>query len=129
MIEPPVSPGHLASTSTQILRGLQLMFANRAELLLLELKEERPRLLQALLLGVVASVSLLMAVLSLTAFIVVLGWEYSPLLVLGIVSGLYLMAALLASRKLIALFENWHALQATRDQLARDRKAILQVMK
>ena len=129
MTEPPVRPGLLAATSVQILRDLQLIFANRVELLLMEVKEEQPRLLQALVLGVAAGVGLLMAVLCLTALIVVLGWDYSPLLTLIIITVLYLAAGLLACRKLIALFENWHPLPATRDQLARDREGNRQMEK
>ena len=129
MTEPPVKPGHLAATSVQILRDLQLIFANRVELLLLELKEEQPRLLQALVLGLAAGLGLLMAVLCLTAFIVVLGWDYSPLLTLVLITVLYLTAGLLACRKLITLFESRRPLAATRDQVARDHEGMLQIMK
>ena len=129
MIEFPATPGQLASTSKRVLGGLHLMFANRLKLLLLEVREEQPRLLQSLLLGLAAGLCLLMAVLCLTAFIVVLGWDFSPVLVLGAVAAMYVLGGLFLCRKLRALFENWHALPATRDQFAKDREAILQVMK
>ena len=129
MIELPVTPGQLTSTSKRVLGGLHLMFANRLKLLLLEVREEQPRLLQSLLLGLAAGLCLLMAVLCLTAFIVVLGWDFSPVLVLGAVAAMYVLGGLFLCRKLRALFENWHALPATRDQFAKDREAILQVMK
>ena len=128
MIESP-APGQLVSTSQRILSGLHLMFAKRLELLLLERREEQPRLLQSLLLGLAAGLCLLMAVLCLTAFIVVLGWDFSPLLVLGIVTVIYALGGLLSCRKLMALVKNWHALPATRDQFAKDREGISQVMK
>ena len=129
MSEPPVSPGQLTATSKQILRRLHPVLANRVELLVWELKEERPRLLQALLLGLGAALCLMMAVLSLTAFVVVLGWDISPVLVLGIVTAAYLGGGLVLGRKLMALFEGWRAFTATRDQFAKDRDAIQQMMK
>jgi uncharacterized membrane protein YqjE len=129
MIEPPVSPGQLAATSKQLLRRLHPFLANRSELLVLELKEERPRVLRALLLGLGAALCLTMAVLTLTAFVVVLGWNISPVLVLGTVTAAYLAGGLVLGRKLMALFEGWRAFTATRDQFAKDCDSIQQMMK
>ena len=129
MTEPPVRLGQLRANSINILRRLQPMVANRLELMGLEMHEERPRLLQGLLLVLGTALCLLMGVVSLTVLLVVLGWNISPALVLGIISALYLGGGWFLSRKLMALFEDWHPLPATRDQFAKDRDGIRQIMK
>ena len=68
----------------------------RLELLSNEMEEERLHIEQKLLYGSIALFFFGLAILLLTVFIVVLFWDNNRLLVLGIFTGLYFVAGLLA---------------------------------
>lgn len=75
---------------------LLAIFQTRLELLSNEMAEERVRIEQMLLYGSVALFFFGLAVMLLTAFIVVLFWDSQRLLVLGGFAALYFVAGLLA---------------------------------
>lgn len=129
MSEPPGSLGHLAATTKQIGRQLRNLGSNRFNLLLLELKEERPRMFQAFLLALGAGLCLLLAVLCLTVLIVVLCWSISPAFVLVALTGTYLAGGIYLCRKLIALLEGWQAFPVSREQFAEDSDSLSALMK
>jgi uncharacterized membrane protein YqjE len=74
---------------------LLAIFQTRLELLSNEMAEERVRIEQMLLYGSVALFFFGLAVMLLTAFIVVLFWDSQRLLVLGGFAALYFVAGLL----------------------------------
>ncbi|HUD46230.1 MAG TPA: phage holin family protein [Candidatus Baltobacteraceae bacterium] len=93
---------------------------NRVELLLVELQEERERLLQALLYALAAAVFGLLAGMSLTLWIVLLFWKFSPLLVAAVLTVLYGGATAFLFVRLERMRRDWQAFSATLDQLRKD---------
>ena len=110
----------LAATSRRFAQRLLTIGENRLELLTVEVQEERERLLHAFLLALGVAAFGLLAGITLTAAIVVLLWQYSPLAVLLTLTGLYGVAAVCLYRQLTGLLRDWKTLSATLDQLGKD---------
>ena len=70
--------GQLAATSKRFARRLLTIGENRLELLMVEVQEERERLLHAILLALGVAAFGLLAGITLTAAIVIWLWAYSP---------------------------------------------------
>jgi len=126
MEEPTVSFSQLGATSRQIAQRLLTIGENRLELLTVELQEERERLLHAFLLALCVTALGLLAGMTFTAALVVIGWSYSPLGVLLTLTALYGAAAVYLGRRLSAQLRDWQALSATLDQLRKDRACLAQ---
>jgi uncharacterized membrane protein YqjE len=120
----PSHAGRLVETSKRFARRLLTIGENRFELLMVELQEERERLLQAILLALGVAAFGLLAAITLTAAIAVLLWPYSPLAALLILAGLYALTAVCLRRRLTSLLRNWKMLPATLDQLRKDRTCL-----
>ena len=116
-----VNLGKLAGPSKIFARRLLAIGANRLELLMVEVQEERRRLLHALLLGCGIAASALLAVLALNAALVVLFWETSRVAALAVSAFLYAALASGLYWKLCALLRDWTVLGSTLDQLRKDR--------
>lgn len=116
--------GQIGATSKQLARRLLIICENRLELLMVEVREERERLLHAILLalGVVGFVFL--AGIALSGAIVVLLWHVSPVAVLLALTALYAAMAMYLYRRFTALQRDWKALPATLDQLRKDRACL-----
>jgi uncharacterized membrane protein YqjE len=97
---------------------------NRFELLMVEVQEERERLLRAILLALGVAALGLLAGIALTATLVVWLWEYSPVAVLLTLTGLYGATAVCLYRRLTRLLRDWQNLPATLDQLRKDRACL-----
>ncbi len=78
MEPPPSNAGQLVETSKRFARRLLTIGENRFELLMVEVQEERERLLRAILLALGVAAFGLLAGVALTGAIVVLFWEVSP---------------------------------------------------
>src|ERR1039457_1856450 len=85
--------GRLAETSKRFARRLLAIGENRFELLMMEVQEERERLLHAIVLALGVAALGLLAGVSLTGVIVVLFWEVSQVAALLALTGLYGAAA------------------------------------
>jgi uncharacterized membrane protein YqjE len=117
---PPSNAAQLTDASKRILRRVLTIGANRFELLLVEVQEERERLLRAILLALGVAAFCLLAGMALTCTIVVLlpePWRAGALLVL---TGSYGATALWLYRRLTRLLRDWQNLPATLDQLRKD---------
>ena len=114
----------LAAASRRFAERLLTIGENRLELLTVEVQEERERLLHAFLLALGVAAFGLLAGLTLTAAIVVLLGQYSPLAVLLTLTGLYGAAAVCLYRRLTLLLRDWQTLSATLDQLRKDRACL-----
>ena len=112
--------GPLAASSKHFARRLLTIGENRLELLIVEVQEEREHLLRAILLALGVAVVGLLAAITLTAAIVVLFWNVSPVAVLLALTGGYGTAAVLLYRRLTVLLRDWKNLPATLDQLRKD---------
>jgi uncharacterized membrane protein YqjE len=114
----------LTATSKQMVRRLATIGENRLELLVVEVQEERERLLHTFLLALGAGAFGLLAGLTFSAAIVVLLWAWSPVAVLLILTVLYGTAAICLYRRLIGLLREWQTLSATLGQLRKDRECL-----
>jgi uncharacterized membrane protein YqjE len=124
-MEPSASSvGQLVETAKRFARRLFTIGENRFELLMVEVQEERERLLRAILLALGVAAFGLLAGITLTAAIVVLLWQYSPAAVLLTLTGLYAVAAVFLYRRLTVLLRDWQNLPATLDQLKKDRACL-----
>ena len=120
----PTNGGVLVETSKRFARRLLAVGENRFELLMVEVQQERERLLHAILLALgVAAFGLLTGV-ALTGAIVVLLWKLSQAAALLVLTGLYGAAAVCLYRRLTRLLRDWQNLPATLDQLRKDRACL-----
>lgn len=119
----PEPPG-LVSSLKRLARTLLATAHNRLELFLVEVEEERRRLLEALLLAALAVLFGLMALVMLTATVVVIFWGENPLLVIGGLSAFYLLATGLAVWKLHRRVSGWAAFPATLAELKKDKACL-----
>jgi uncharacterized membrane protein YqjE len=112
--------GPLAASSKHFARRLLTIGENRLELLMVEVQEERERLLRAILLALSVAVVGMLASITLTAAIVVLFWHISPVAVLLSLTGVYGTVAIFLYGRLTVLLRDWKNLPATLDQLKKD---------
>ena len=91
---------------------------------MVEVEEERERLLHAILLALGVAVFGLLAGVALTGTIVVLFWDFSPVAVLLALTGLYAVAAVFLYRRLTVLLRDWKTFPATLDQFRKDRACL-----
>ena len=124
MVPAPTSARHLVALSKRLARRLLAIGENRFELLMVEVQEERERLLHAIVLALGAAALGLLAGMALTGVIVVLSWELSRVAALLVLTGLYGAAAVCLYRRLTRLLRDWQNLPATLDQLRKDRACL-----
>jgi uncharacterized membrane protein YqjE len=111
------SPKHFA-------RQLLVIAENRVELLMVEVQEERERLLRAILLALGVAVFGFLTGAALTVALVVMLWSLSPVAVLLTLALLYGAAAVFLYRHFTLLQRSWETLPATLDQLRKDRACL-----
>ena len=128
MEESTVNVNGLAAISRRLVRRLVVSGENRLELLVVEVQEERERLLHAFLLAVGVAVFGLLASLTMTASIVVLLWAWSHAVVLLILTVLYGGAGICLYRRLTELRRNWQTFSTSLDQLRKDRECLEKVI-
>jgi uncharacterized membrane protein YqjE len=116
--------GQLADSSKTFARRLFTIGENRLELLMVEVQEERARLLHAILLALGVAAFGFLAILALNIAIVVLLWNFSPVAVLLLLTGLYAVAAGGLYWRLTTLLRDWKVLSATLQQLRKDRECL-----
>jgi uncharacterized membrane protein YqjE len=100
------------------------MGENRLELLMVEVQEERERLLRAILMALGVAALGLLAGGALTGAMVVLFWDLSRVATLLALASLYGASAVLIYRRLGVLLRNWQNLPATLDQLRKDHACL-----
>ena len=87
---------------------------------MVEVQEERVRLLRAILLALGVAAFGLLAGVALTGTIVVLFRDFSPVAVLLALTGLYGAGAAFLYRRLTVLLRDWKTLPATLEQFRKD---------
>ncbi|HWV98997.1 MAG TPA: phage holin family protein [Candidatus Acidoferrum sp.] len=120
----PTPAGQFAETTKRFARRLLTIGENRFELLMVEVQEERERLLRAILLALGVAAFGLLAGAGLTGAIVVLLWEVSRVATLLVLTSLYAATAVCFYRRLTLLLGDWQGLPATLDQLRKDRACL-----
>ncbi len=104
-----------------MLKTLREVGENRLELFLLEVQEERVRLFDALILIAIGIVCVTMALIMITFTLVVIFWDTHRLLVLALAIAVYVIAALVALRKLRSNLQHSQPFSATLEELKKDR--------
>jgi len=128
MEQSTVNGGQLAAILKLFARRLLTVGENRLELLMVEVQEERVRLLRAILLALGVAALGLLAGVALTGAIVVLFWEFSPVAVLLALAGFYGAGAVFLFHRLTVLLRDWQNLPATLDQLKKDRACLERII-
>ena len=114
----------LATTSKRFAGRLITTGENRLELLMLEVQEERERLLHAMLLALGVAASGLLGAMAISSAIVILLWHSAPVAVLVMLAILYAVLAIYLHRRLTVLLRDWKSFPATLDQLRKDRECL-----
>ena len=117
------SPG-LFSAVRRLLNTALAGVENRIELFLVELREERFRVFDILLLGCAAAVLGFMALLTVTLTLVVIFWDSARVQVLVALSACYSLAAIGVFWRLKVRLRNWSSFPATLDELKKDRACL-----
>jgi uncharacterized membrane protein YqjE len=120
---PDPSPGLFRSVK-RLLNTALAGVENRIELFLVELREERFRVLDALLLGCAAGMLGFMALLTGTVTLVVIFWDLARVPVLVVLSAGYCLGTLGVLWRLKILMRNWTSFPATLDELKKDRACL-----
>jgi uncharacterized membrane protein YqjE len=115
---------HLADASKRLAQRALVICENRVELLMVEVQEERDRILRALWLALGAMAFGLLACVALTAVVAIAFWRTSPIIALLILTALYAAAAALLFMNLVRLQRDWQTLPTTLDQLKKDRECL-----
>jgi uncharacterized membrane protein YqjE len=121
------SAGHLpplGAAAKSLVQRLLAMGENRLELLVLEVQEERERILKAALLALGMAAFGLLAGIALTVAIAALFWQRSPVVAMLVLAGLYAAIAALLYLRFARLQRDWHTLSATLEQLRKDRQCL-----
>jgi uncharacterized membrane protein YqjE len=115
---------HLTDASKRLAQRALVICENRLELLMLEVQEERERILRAIWLVLGAAAFCLLAGIALTVVIVVALWQQSLIAALLILTALYTIAAVCFYGRLNRLQRDWQTLPITLDQLRKDRECL-----
>ena len=124
MGETPVNPPHLLESSRRLLHRLLAVGENRFELFVVEVQEERERLLHALFLTLGMVAFGMLSGIAFTFAIVMLLWDTAPTLALFILTAVYGGAALALYLRLRLIRQDWKTLPATLDQFQKDRACL-----
>ena len=124
METPPDTGLPLAGASRRVARRALAICENRLELLMVEMKEERGRILHAIWLSLAAAAFGLLAGIALTAVLVIALGEHHPVVALLILAALYAAAAAFFYGRLQRLQRDWRTLAGTIDQLKKDRECL-----
>ena len=117
------SPG-LFSAVRRLLNTALAGVENRIELFLVELREERFRIFEVLLLGCAAALLGFMALLTVTVTLVVVFWDSARVQVLVVLSAGYSVATIGILWRLKILLRNWSSFAATLNELKKDRACL-----
>ena len=118
------SPPDVGAAAARISQRLFVIAENRLQLLMVEVQEERERIVKAIWLAVAVAAFGLMAGVTLTLAVAVALWNRSPLLAVLVMAAIYLVAALVCYARLSQMQKNWETLPATMEQLKKDRECL-----
>jgi uncharacterized membrane protein YqjE len=121
MGDAPPTEGGIFSTVTRLFQTLHDLAQSRLELFLVELKEERLRLFDALFLFAIGIVFAVMTLVLVTLTVIVIFWDTHRMLVLTLLTMAYGVAAMVTIVKLRSRLQHWRAFSATLEQLKKDR--------
>jgi len=120
MGEAPPEEGGVFATVTRVLHTLRSVAEVRLELFLCELKEERIRRCEMLLLAAIALMCALMTLVLVTFAVVVIFWDTHRVLVLTLVTLAYAATTMVAGLKLRSRMQHWRPFSATLEEFKKD---------
>ncbi len=115
---------HLADASKRLAQRALVICENRLELLMVEVQEERERILRAMWLALGAAAFGLLAGIALTVVIVIALPQQFLTVALLILTALFTIAAVFLYTRLTRLQRDWQILPTTLDQLRKDRECL-----
>ena len=124
METPSDTEPRLADVSKRLAQRALVICENRVELLMVEVQEERERILRTFWLALGAAAFGLLAGVALTAVVAIAFWRTSPIIALLILTALYAAAAAFLFMNLVRLQRDWQTLPTTLDQLKKDRECL-----
>jgi uncharacterized membrane protein YqjE len=102
---------------------LMAILHNRADLLMVEIQEERERAFRVMLLASAVGYLGLLSCITVTAVIACACWHHL-LMALTCLAVVYIITTLFCLLKLARVLRNWETLSTTRDQLQKDRECL-----
>ena len=121
MEDAPPTEGGIFATVTRLFQRLCDLAENRLELFLVELKEERLRLFDALFLFAMGIVFAMMTLFMVTLTVLVIFWDTHRMLVVALVTLAYGIAATVTIVTLRNRLLRWRAFSTTLEQFKKDR--------
>ncbi len=115
---------NVATASKRVTRRLLLILENRFELALVEIQEEREKILRSLWLAMMAFVFFLLAGVALTAIIAIAFWGNHPIAALLALMALYFSIGAGFFFRLTKLQRDWQTLPSTVEQMRKDRECL-----
>ncbi|HZF01242.1 MAG TPA: phage holin family protein [Methylomirabilota bacterium] len=115
---------HLSAASKRVARRVLAIFENRLALALVEIQEERERVLRSLWLTMGAAVCALLAGIVLTILVAITFWGNHPIAALSILMAIYLCIAVVFYVRLARLQREWQTFPSTTEQLRKDRECL-----
>ena len=119
----------LAGTLKRLLGRLLAIGGNRLELFLVEVQEERDRVLRGFFLAMGVAVMGLLAGVTLTVAVAVFFWQKSPILALLSLALLYAGGCAALWMAYSRLLRDWKTLPDTMEQLRKDRECMEQKLR
>lgn len=110
----------LTISAKRVGKRLLVIFENRLALAMVELHEEREKILRALWFVMISGVCFFLAGVTLTALIAVAFWGNHPIVALVVLMAIYLGVAVIGCVLLAQLQRAWKTLPATIEQLKKD---------
>jgi len=126
MESPHPTLGDVVGASKRMAQRAVEIGSNRLELLIVELHEERDRLLLTVILTLGAATLALLAGFAFTLAIMVLLWERSPGAAMAILTVLYAGGAAFLFWRVVQLQRTWDMFRSSLDQLRKDRECLTQ---
>ncbi|HEY1790285.1 MAG TPA: phage holin family protein [Verrucomicrobiae bacterium] len=120
---PPETDAHLAGAIKKILWRLMAVGHNRAELLMVEMHEERVRAQMVIFAGGAMAIFAALAILTVTALIAC-AFASHLLLTLGVLAAFYCIGAVFFYVMLSRMLRQWETFTGTREQFERDRECL-----
>ena len=121
--------GGIKSTSKRLAKTALDMGENRLQLLLLELEEERDRVLKAAILGLGVFAFGLLAGIALTIVIVLAFWDVHPVCAASVLTAVYGGMALFLNSRLTRMRRDWVSFSGSVSQLQKDVTCLSEILR
>jgi len=114
----------VATASKRVAKRFLAILENRLALAMVELQEEREKVLRSLWFAMIAAVSGLLAGIVLTILVAIVFWGNHPIAALLVLMALYLSVAGIFYFRLTRLQRDWQTMPATIEELRKDRECL-----